>query len=121
MVYSKGALIAWNMQEVHTVWSFLRSQFSVLAGTASLMGLVVLSLSEPSILKESTPQRGMYRAMMVIVEKLLPRFWWAALGLGIVFGFADRGATMFLAVELLLSWLIGQGLFHWGGLPERRE
>ncbi len=72
VVYSKGALIVWNMQEVHTVWSFLRSQFSVLAGTASLMGLVVLSLSEPSILKESTPQRGMYRAMMVIVEKLLP-------------------------------------------------
>ncbi|WP_299493258.1 hypothetical protein [Acaryochloris sp. IP29b_bin.137] len=121
MVYSKGALIAWNIQETRSLWSFLRSQFSVITGTSSLMGLVIMSLSEPSILKESTPQRGMYRAMMVIVEKLLPRFWWAVLGLGIVFGFADPGATLFLAVELLLFWLMGQGLMRWGNLSQRTK
>ena len=90
MVYSKGALISWNMQEVRTLWSFFRSQISVLLGTASLMGLVVLSLSDPSILKESPPQRGMYRALIVIVEKLLLRFWWAALGLDDGLGRRDR-------------------------------
>ena len=121
MVYSKGALIEWHMQEMPNLSSLFWSQLSVLGGTASLMGLVVLSLSEPSILEETTPQRGMYRAMTIIVEKLLFRFWWAALGLGIVFGFADRGGTLFLAVELTLMWLMGHGLLHWDNTLKRDQ
>ncbi|MDJ0705020.1 MAG: hypothetical protein QNJ46_17195 [Leptolyngbyaceae cyanobacterium MO_188.B28] len=113
MAYGKGALILWHMEEEPTMGSLVRTQASVLLGTASLMWLVGAGLADPSILQESTPQRGMYRAMTVIVEQLLFRFWWAAIGFGIVFGVADRGATLLLAIELTFCWAMGQALLRW--------
>ena len=113
MAYGKGALILWHMEEAPTLWSLIKSQISVILGTASLMWLVGYGLTDPSILEESTPQRGMYRAMTVIVELLLCRFWWAVLGFGVVFGFADRGATLLLAIELTFCWAMGHALLRW--------
>ena len=47
--------------------------------------------------------------MVVTAEKLLPRFWWAALGLGVVFGYAaGRGLLLLLAADLTLFWLVGR-------------
>ena len=87
----------------------LASHASVLAGTASLMWLVVRSLQDPAVLQERTPMLGASRAMVLIAEKLLPQFWWAALGLGVVFGCsAGSGPVLLLATDLTLFWLIGR-------------
>ena len=87
----------------------LASHLGVLAGTSLLMSLVARALREPAVLAEPTPVLGAHRAMVVMVEKLLPRFWLAALGVGVVFGFAcGRGLVLFMAAELTLCWAIGR-------------
>ena len=87
----------------------LVSHLGVLGGIASLMWLVALALQEPAVLEEPAPQLGAYRVMVVVAEKLLPRFWWAVLGFGVVFGYtAGPGPVIFLAAELTLFWLAGR-------------
>ena len=82
---------------------------SVVGGTASLMWLVVRALREPVVLREPTPAMGASRVMVVVAEKLLPRFWWAALGLGAVFGYAaGSGPILLLAADLTLFWAVGR-------------
>jgi len=111
--YVKMNLIAWEMggptPGPGTGMDLLASHLGVLAGTASLMWLVALALKEPAVLKEPTPLLGAYRVMVVVAEKLLPRFWWAVLGFGVVFGYtAGPGPIVFLAAELTLFWLVGR-------------
>jgi uncharacterized membrane protein (Fun14 family) len=92
-----------------SLMQLLTTHLSVLVGTGSLMWLVVLALKEPSVLEEPTPQLGTFRTMVVVAEKLLPRFWWAVLGLGTIFGFAaGPGLLLFLAIDLTLFWVAGR-------------
>ena len=73
------------------------------------MWLVVLALQEPAVLREPTPELGAFRAMVVVAEKLLPRFWWAAAGVGVLFGCAaGPGPVLLLAIDLALFWLAGR-------------
>lgn len=94
-------------------WRLLASHLGVLAATGSLMGLVACALREDVVLREPTPALGAYRAMVVVTEKLLPRFWWAAAGFGVLFGCtAGPGPILVLAADLTLFWLAGRiGLF----------
>ena len=85
------------------------SHLSVLAGTWALMWLVARSLREPAVVREPTPMLGAYRVMVVTAERLLLRFWWAALGLGVLFGYAaGPGLVLLLAANLTLFWLVGR-------------
>ncbi|MFC1850513.1 hypothetical protein ACFL27_10010 [candidate division CSSED10-310 bacterium] len=109
--FVKMNLLVWEIGngEAGTWVKLLTTHLSVLCGTGSLMWLVVLSLREPAVFEEPRPQLGTFRAMVVVTEKLLPRFWWAALGLGTVFGFAaGPGLVIFLAIELTLFWVAGR-------------
>jgi hypothetical protein len=109
--YVKMNQIAWEISgpTPGRGMDLLISHLGVLGGTASLMWLVALALKEPAVLEEPAPQLATYRVMVVVAEKLLPRFWWAALGFGIVFGYtAGPGPIMFLAAELTLFWLMGR-------------
>jgi len=91
----------------------LISHLGVLGGTASLMWLVALALKEPAVLEEPNPQLGAYRVMVVVAERLLPHFWWAVIGFGVVFGCtAGPGPILFLAAELTLFWLAGRISLH---------
>gem|GEM_PF-2218566 len=112
MAFAKEAMIApWMEEQPPTFWELLGPQLSVVAGTASLMWLAVRALRHPSVFEEPTPELGMSRAVLVIVERLLPRFWMAVLGLGVVFGlFGGRGMVMLLAIELTLCWVMGRVL-----------
>ena len=84
-------------------------QLVVIAGTLSLLELVVRAVREETALEADDPRRAWIRALTAIVERLLPRFWWAAVGLGTVFGIASGpGIVLFLAGELLLMWGIGR-------------
>lgn len=109
--YVKMNLIAWEIgaPTPGRGMDLLVSHLGVLGGTASLMWLVALALKEPAVLEEPAPQLGAYRVMVVVAEKLLPRFWWAVLGFGVVFGYtAGPSPVIFLAAELTLFWLAGR-------------
>ena len=91
----------------------LSSHMSVLVGTWALMWLVVRAMRAPAVVREPTPMLGASRMMVVTAEKLLPRFWWAALGLGVLFGYAaGRGLVLLLAIDLTLFWLAGRISLH---------
>ena len=109
-VFAKDAMSeVWRLNQSPTFLDLIGPQLSVVAGTAALMWLVVRSLRHPAVFEEPTPELGMSRTAIAIVENLLPRFWLAGLGLGVAFGFAGgRGLVLFLAVELTLSWAIGR-------------
>jgi len=109
--YVKMNLIGWEIggQTPGTGMDLLVSHLGVLGGTASLMWLVALALKEPAVLREPDPHLGAYRVMVVVAERLVVRFWWAVLGIGVVFGYtAGPGPVVFLAVELTLFWLVGR-------------
>ena len=109
--FMKMNLIEWDVnRNASGPWlDLLGSHLSVLAGTWALMWLVVRSLREPVVVREPTPVLGACRMMVVTAEKLLPRCWWAALGLGVLFGYAaGRGLVLLLAADLTLFWLAGR-------------
>ena len=90
-------------------WGVLWDQLAVLVGTASLLELVARAVRDEAELGMEDPGKAWMRALLTITERLLPRFWWAAAGLGVVFGIASGpGVVLFLAVELLLMWVIGR-------------
>lgn len=109
--FAKMNLIEWEFAtEVPGTWRRLFfSHLGVLVGTGSLMCLVVRALQDPSVLEETAPLLGTSRAMVVVAEKLLPRFWWAALGLGTLFGCTGgSGPIIVLAIDLTLFWAAGR-------------
>jgi len=111
LAFAKLALIdaEINSPVPATRWDLITTHGSVLLGTGSLMGLVVLALGQPAVWAEPTPMLASTRLMVVIAERLLPRFWWAAVGLGALFGVAAGvGPVLFLAGELTLFWLVGR-------------
>jgi len=111
LAFSKLNLIDWEFsgQVSGTRWELLTSHASVLLGTASLMWLVTLATREPVVWAEQTPMRAATRTWVVIAEKLLPRFWWAALGLGALFGVVvGVGPILHLAVGLTFFWVVGR-------------
>lgn len=109
--FVKMALMDWEAgMGVRGTWlELLGSHLSVLAGTASLMWLVVRSLQDPAVLREPTPMLGASRVMVLVAEKMLLQFWWAALGFGVVFGYAaGPGFVLLLAGDLTLFWAVGR-------------
>ena len=109
--FMKMNLMDWQINGGESgLWlDLLGSHMSVLAGTWALMWLVVRSLRAPAVVGEPTPMLGACRMMVVTAEQLLPRFRWAALGLGVVFGYAaGRGLVLLLAADLTLFWLAGR-------------
>ena len=86
-------------------WHILENQFWLLIGTASLMALGEAAIRDPWVLDTSKPKITTARVFVRIMEKLLFRFWWAALGLGLIFGFRARGIALLLATELTASWI----------------
>jgi len=109
--FMKMNLMDWQIRggESGPWLTLLSSHVSVLVGTWALLWLVVRSLREPAVVDEPTAMLGACRMMVVTAEKLLPRFWWAALGLGVLFGYAaGRGLVLVLAADLTLFWLIGR-------------
>ncbi len=87
----------------------LSSHVSVLVGTWALLWLIVRALRDPAVVGEPTAMLGACRMMVVTAEKLLLRFWPAALGLGVLFGYAaGRGLLLILAADLALFWLAGR-------------
>ncbi len=89
--------------------ALLWDQLAVLAGTAALLELVVRAVREETVLGAESPRLAWIRALTAIVERLLPRFAWAAVGLGTVFGIASGpGIVLFLAGELALMWAFGR-------------
>jgi len=110
--FVKFNLMDWEVgpEGVRGTWlKLLASHLSVLAGTHSLMWLVARAIRDPAVLREPTPQLAGYRVMVTVAERQLPRFWWAALGLGVVFGYtAGRWLVVFLAADLTLFWAVGR-------------
>lgn len=88
--------------------SVLEDQLWLLGGTGGLMLLTAAALDDPAVRSAPDPATAAGRAYTVMVERLLVRFWWAALGLGLIFGVRARGVALLLAVELTLVWGIGR-------------
>lgn len=102
---SWAGIAAW---ETPDEGSLLETQLWLLAGTAGLMSLVAAGLADPTVRAAPDPGTAVSRAFTAIVERLLFRFWWAALGLGFLFGVRARGVALLLAVELTLVWGVGK-------------
>ncbi len=92
-------------------WTLAMNQAALLIGTFGLMELVVQAVDDPRSRPDGAPVPEL---ILVAVEKLLPRFWLAALGLATIFGVTARGVALLLAVELTLMWIAGRGLRAWG-------
>ena len=109
--YAKMNMIAFEVEAAgQGSWrQLLASHLSVLAGTGSLMYLVVRAVRDPAVLREPTPGLGASRVMVLVAEKLLLQFWPAALGCGVVFGYtAGPGPVLLLAADLTLFWIAGR-------------
>lgn len=88
-------------------WTLVYDQFALLFGSAALMWLTVAAIRDKRAIECDVRLMGP-TVMLIIVEKLLPRFWLAALGVGAIFGVFAPGAALLLAVELTLCWIIGR-------------
>lgn len=86
----------------------LERQLWLLLGTAGLMALTAAALGDESVREASSPSEAAGAALTAVVERLLVRFWWAAIGVGVVFGVAARGVALLLAIELTLVWVVGR-------------
>lgn len=130
------AFISWveiAASEMPERGSLLKQQLSLILGTAGLMALTSAAVGDPTVRAASNLSEAAGAAMTAAVRRLLVRFWWAALGLGVVFGVAARSVALFLALELSLVWIVGlivrgrasSGSRDAGGLgdpePEREE
>ncbi len=96
-----------HMAEAPSRWTLVWDQAALLFGSAGLMWLTVAAIRNPRAI-ECDPRLMAPNVMLIMVEKLLPRFWLAALGVIAIFGVFARGVALLLAVELTLSWIIGR-------------
>lgn len=90
--------------------SLLRRHLSLILGTAGLMFLMASAVDDPRVRGATTPSEAGGAVLDTAVRRLIFRFWWAALGLGLVFGVAAPGVALFLAMEITLAWGLGKVL-----------